>query len=65
MLNQENNNLNQTGNPWDQINNSQVQSMAGKPSESQMEPAKAEAKTEEKPKKQRLNPKDAKEEFDP
>jgi hypothetical protein len=30
-----------------------------------MEPSKAEAKTDEKPKKQRLNPKDAKEEFDP
>jgi hypothetical protein len=33
--------------------------MAGKPSETQMEPSKAEGKTEEKPKKQRLNPKDA------
>ncbi len=67
MLNQENNNQNQTGNPWDQINNSQAQSIAGKPSESHIsqEPPEAEAKTEEKPKKQRLNPKDAKEEFDP
>ena len=64
MLNQENNSQNQTGNPWDQINNSQA---VGRTSVSQISQGapQVEGKTEEKPKKQRLNPKDAKEEFDP